>query len=57
MNYSYIASPYLIVIFAEVHFGLVGLDMIVEIIDAVYREVKALVYGRLTIERESERGR
>lgn len=53
MKYGFVASPYPIIISAEVHCGLAGQDMIAEIMDAVFGEVlvKAPVYGRPMIER------
>ncbi|KAF9462862.1 hypothetical protein BDZ94DRAFT_1260487 [Collybia nuda] len=51
-KYGFVASPYPIIISAEVHCGLAGQDMIAEIMDAVFGEVlvKAPVYGRPKIE-------
>jgi phosphatidylinositol phospholipase C delta len=52
MKYGFVASPYPIIISAEVHCGLAGQDMIAEIMGSVFGEalVKAPVYGRPKIE-------
>jgi phosphatidylinositol phospholipase C delta len=51
-KYGFVASPFPIIISAEVHCGLAGQDMIAEIMTAVFGEtlVTAPVYGRPDIE-------
>lgn len=52
VKYGFVASPYPIIISAEVHCGLSGQDMIAEIMGSVFGEalVRAPVYGRPQIE-------